>query len=225
MQNKGLTAFPSTEGNLKELIGHIDVERFRKERVPACSFLSKNCTGMCCSLPVAVTQEETEVLTRLVKDKAKAFREMGLKIRGAVIRIDAKTQRRCLVKKRRGFLQLNKIIYNLMNKEKKIRALDFKVFLGFIRTCAFSMADGSCALQRLSEQEGLHKWYYKPFNCWKYPLSINRGYLTLPERLDNAQFPCHGDKSISSYEGLKEELLFLGKIIKRDILKEIGTAR
>ncbi|MGD0336569.1 MAG: hypothetical protein ABSB18_05655 [Candidatus Omnitrophota bacterium] len=225
MQNKSFTAFPSTESNLKELIARIDIERFRKERVPACSFLSKNCIGMCCSLPVAVTLEEAEVLTRLVKDKTKVFRKMRLKIRGAVITIDATTQRMCLSKKRRSFLQLNKIIYNLMNKDKKMRAFDFKVFLGFIRTCVFSMADGSCALQRLSEQQGLHRWYYKPFNCWKYPLSINKGYLTLPERLGNAQFPCHGDKNISSYEGLREELLFLGKIMERDILKEIEATR
>ena len=71
MKNQAVTAFPNTEHNLKDLIRRIDVERFRKERIPACSFLSSPCMGMCCSLPVAVTREETEVLNQLAKNKAR----------------------------------------------------------------------------------------------------------------------------------------------------------
>jgi hypothetical protein len=218
---KSFTAFASTEENLKGLIQHIDSERLREERVPACSFLSKNCLGMCCSLPVAVTQEETEVLTKTVKDKSVIFMKMAKSIPGPVIKFNAKTKRSYLAKRYRDFRQMNKIVYNLMNKERKRLPLGFKFFLNFIRSCVFTLDDGSCALQVLAEQEGLHKWYYKPFNCWKYPLSIDKGHLTLPEKIGSLHFPCSQDKSIFAYQGLKEELSFLGEIINRDILKEI----
>jgi hypothetical protein len=211
---RNFTAFPLIEDNLRDLIRHIDAESLRKKRIPACSFLSHECIGMCCSLPVAVTQEEAGILTRLVKDKAKEFRNMGLRLRRPAVLFDAKTERSYLAKRKRNFLQLNKIIYNVM-------PADLKVFLKFIRTCVFSMRDGSCALQRLSIQEGLHKWYYKPVNCWKYPLSIDKGCLTLPEKPGNAHFPCDSDRGTSACEGLKEELEFMGDILHRDIMKEI----
>lgn len=223
MQNQAVTAFTSTEQTLMDLVKCIDVERFRRERIPACSFLGRNCLGMCCSLPVAVTREETEVLTRLVKDKSGAFRKMGLSMRGPVVKIDEITQRRCLAKKRRSFRQLNRIIYNLLTMEKNPPSLNLKVFLNFISTCVFTTNDGACGLQILSEQDGLHKWYYKPINCWKYPLSIDKGYLTLPDNLSKMHLPCTFDKSLYAHEGLKEELLFLGEIIKRDIISEIRS--
>jgi hypothetical protein len=218
---KGFTAFASTEENLKGLIQHFDSERLRKERVPACSFLSKNCLGICCSLPVAVTQEEAEILTKTTKDKIGIFMKMGKGFRGPVIKFNAKTKRSYLAKRHRGFRQMNSIVYNLISKEGKKLPLGFKFFLNFIRTCVFSLDNGSCALQVLAEKEGLHKWYYKPFNCWKYPLSIEQGHLTLPKKIGSLHFPCRQDKSTLAYQGLKEELSFLGKIINRDILKEI----
>lgn len=221
MPQQTVTAFSSTEENLKNLISYVDAERFRKEYVPVCSFLSKNCFGACCSLPVAVTQEEAEVLTELVKDKARVFREMGKVIRNPIIGFNARSKRRYLAKKYRNFRQMNKIIYNLIKKEKNLLPLGFKFFLNFIHTCVFSMPDGSCSLQLLAKQEGLHKWYYKPFNCWKYPLSIDKGRLTLAEKLGSLHFPCSRDKSTFAYQGLEEELSFLGKIVNRDILKEI----
>ncbi|MCX5701635.1 MAG: hypothetical protein NTW64_01485 [Candidatus Omnitrophica bacterium] len=221
MPQQTFTAFSSTEANLKDLIRHIDAERFRKEHVPVCSFLSKNCLGACCSLPVAVTQEEAEVLSRLVKDRADVFRKMGKNIRGAVIRIDSRNKRRRLAKRKRSFRELNKIIYNLINKKNELGPLDFRFFSRFTRTCVFAMHDGSCSLQLLAKREGLHKWYYKPFNCWKYPLSIDKGRLTLPEKISSMHFPCSKDKNTPAYQGLQEELSFLGKIVNRDILKEI----
>lgn len=84
MTKQTFTAFPKTEQNLKEFIAHIDVERFKKYPIPACSFHFKDCLGMCCSLRVAVTQEEAGVLARLAKERARDFEKMGLRFTAAI---------------------------------------------------------------------------------------------------------------------------------------------
>ena len=83
------------------------------------------------------------------------------------------------------------------------------------------MEDGSCALQKFGEAQGRHKWYYKPVNCWKYPLSIADGRLTLGDKTFYTYFPCNKNGPVPAAEALSEELAFLGKIIGRDLLREI----
>lgn len=216
----GLTAFPETEQKLKAVITVIDTRRLKEELVPACSFLSRQCTGMCCSLPVMVTQEEASVLARLQNEKIREFEKMGLRLSEPAILVDSKNQHRYLAKKRRNFSQMNRVVDYLLFRGKKFHLPDFKVLSSFVRTCVFSLKDGACALQRLSEREGRHKWHYKPVNCWKFPLSIENGRLTLPQRR-NTRFPCDQNTGVPVKEGLKDELGLLGKIIGRDILPEI----
>ncbi len=220
LNEPGLTVFPETEQKLKALITSIDTPCLRGELVPACSFLAKHCSGMCCSLPVMVTQEEAGILTRLQKEKEPEFKNMGLRLAGPVVLSDAQNQHRYLTKKRRNFFQMNRIVNYLIFREKKSVLPDFKILSRFAQTCVFSLKDGACALQHLSEREGLHKWYYKPVNCWKFPLSVENGRLTLPQRR-HTHFPCDQDPGVPIREGLKDELEFLGKILGRDILAEI----
>ena len=151
------------------------------------------------------------------------FTDLGLKISGEVINFNRNTNRNYLVKKKRSFAQLNKIIHNLITQEKKLFLSPIRVLREFFYACVFLTDDGLCAMQKLSEHEGLGKWYYKPINCWKYPLGISEGCLVLADKQHNPHFPCNRCQTVPAYEGLKEELAFMGNIIGQDILKEIET--
>jgi hypothetical protein len=212
-----LTAFPQLEQNLKGLIARVDCERFKAGSMTACSASFCGRFGMCCSLTVAVTKEEAETIQRLVADHVEFFKKSGCPVRGQIYRIDPRTGRRFLRSKRRSFKRLNAMIQDLISE----KVFDLGAFTGLLRVCIFSMDDGRCALQKRAEAEGRHKWHYKPVNCWKYPLSIADGRLTLGEGAPRSYFPCHNKGAVPAAEGLREELEFLGKIIGRDLPAEI----
>jgi hypothetical protein len=211
------TAFPQLEHNLKSLVATVDREGFRTQSAPACS--SSFCArfGMCCSLVVAVTKEEAETIQAVVSKRPDFFKGSGCIIRGDIFRTEPRTGRRYLRSKRRSFKRLNAMIQDLISE----KILDLGAFIKLLRVCVFSMDDGCCALQKLSEAEGRHKWHYKPVNCWKYPLSIADGQLSLGDGHPGAYFPCSKKGTIPAVEGLKEELEFLGEIIGRDLTGEI----
>jgi hypothetical protein len=219
------TAFPKTENNLKRLVETIDAPSFLRKELAPCSSFFKECRGRCCSLKVALTSEETDVLTRLCKEKKDFFKRAGLKISQEISAMDSRTGRRCLAKRRRGFSELNGLVsslfsqgYGFLFKKKVVGKLS--------HVCIFSQVDGACLLQRLSIEEGRHPWYYKPINCWKYPISIRKNSLTLPLFKGDNHFPCLTNRGSGfAYEGLKQELEFLGCIFKRDILEEIKKAQ
>ena len=45
--------------------------------------------------------------------------------------------------------------------------------------CAFLLEDGRCGLQILAEQDGKHRWYYKPFTCWLQPIKLSEDAVRL----------------------------------------------
>jgi len=202
----GWTAFPGTEKRLRELIQKIDKHGLKENRVSPCSFPFARCEGVCCSLAVAVTAEESEVLIRLARERGGEFKKMNCDFSGEVIFYDRKLKRRFLAKKRRGFKAVRRIVLNVMAREEKLTFTVILGFLKFLRTCVFASKDGGCGLQRLAEGEGRPPWYYKPVNCWKYPLTISEGCLTVPEALGNPYFPCCGDKAAPASESFKNEL-------------------
>jgi hypothetical protein len=100
--------------------------------------------------------------------------------------------------------------------------------------CVFLLEDGRCGLQILSEQEGKHPWYYKPFTCWLQPIKLTDSTIRLyDETSDPNKLPNYDGFVIRTFCGrtetcgrpaaevLKEELDFLGKLLGRDLLSEL----
>lgn len=105
---------------------------------------------------------------------------------------------------------------------------------------ACSMRDdaGRCSLQSLAMSEGKHPWWYKPLECWLFPIVIVPGTpprITLashvpglygeeenPDFLQHARCAQTDEKSgAPAYQKLAQELEMLGKLLKRDLLAEI----
>lgn len=80
--------------------------------------------------------------------------------------------------------------------------------------CTFLDKDGLCALQRLANLEGVHKWKYKPLYCILFPLTIYEGALTIDDEHIDRLKTCNvnPDSETSIFDACKEELIyFLGK--------------
>ncbi len=80
--------------------------------------------------------------------------------------------------------------------------------------CTFLDKNELCALQRLANLEGVHKWKYKPLYCILFPLTIYEGSLTIDDEHIDRLKTCNvnPDAEISIFDACKEELLyFLGE--------------
>lgn len=219
------TAFPKTENNLRFLIKEIDTESFLQKRFSACSLSFQDCLGRCCSLKVAVTAEEIDVLKQLCREKENFLKDNQIDPPSQVFAYDARTGRKCLAKRKRGFRELHQLVLSLLPKIHRIFSKK-KILDKLLRVCVFLRPDGLCVLELIAREEGKHRWYYKPINCWKYPLSIRKGRLTFPVLNENPHFPCHAHRDKScALDGLEEELAFLGNIVGRDLIKEIRDSR
>ncbi|MCP4651991.1 MAG: hypothetical protein GY858_01210 [Candidatus Omnitrophica bacterium] len=218
------TAFSEVEEVLKKRIKSIDYSAFNSECIGDCLMFFSQCFGMCCSLYVGITHQEAEVLKGLTIAKKEALTQIGVKLTSDVRVYDCEIDRYYLAKRRRKFFQLAGIIHTLIRRAKGRYPINFKLFKDFSHCCVFSLKDGSCALQHLAVTEGRHPWFYKPINCWKYPLSIDNGnVLTVFKKESNCCFPCNQESECEkpAIEALEKEIIFLGQIIERDLLGEI----
>ena len=80
--------------------------------------------------------------------------------------------------------------------------------------CTFLDKNGLCALQRLANLDGVHKWEYKPLYCILFPLTIYEGALTIDDEHIDRLKTCNvnADAETSIFDACKEELLyFLGE--------------
>jgi len=59
--------------------------------------------------------------------------------------------------------------------------------------CVFAESDGKCGFQTLAVAQGKHKWAYKPFSCWMFPLSVDGDRRIIP--------PPRRPKDDRDYEG------------------------
>ena len=220
-----MTAFPDIEEALKSKIKNIDSKAFHKTKIGSCTKLFHQCFGMCCSLYVGITFQEKEIYENLIKTKKHLFDSINIKLPKKIITVDKEKNICFLLKKHRGFKQLLNIVQKILSSSEKLSILDIQLFRKFSHTCVFSMPDGSCSLQKVSELDGKHPWFYKPINCWKYPLKIDSdGVLGIYGTNINTFFPCNMpcNKNDTCSETLKNEINFLGRIINLDILKEIN---
>jgi len=80
--------------------------------------------------------------------------------------------------------------------------------------CTFLDKNGLCALQKMADSEGVHKWKYKPLYCILFPLTICEGALTIDDEHIERLKTCNKDINIktSIFDSCREELIyFLGK--------------
>jgi len=80
--------------------------------------------------------------------------------------------------------------------------------------CTFLDKNGLCALQKMADSEGVHKWKYKPLYCILFPLTIYEGALTIDDEHIERLKTCNKDINIktSIFDSCREELIyFLGK--------------
>jgi Fe-S-cluster containining protein len=80
--------------------------------------------------------------------------------------------------------------------------------------CVFLDKSGLCTLQKLANNEGAHKWKYKPIYCVLFPLTAFENTLTIDdehiERLKTCNI--HPDRNTSIFEACREELIhFFGE--------------
>ncbi|AFZ60553.1 hypothetical protein H6G54_11510 [Anabaena cylindrica FACHB-243] len=229
------TAYPQTEKTCKDELSQstLDIDSFQQHR-QHCSLSS--CHGMCCYNGVNVNQETAEVIQRVVEEEADFFKAIGLDLPAEVI-IDDKEYEKFTVENKEweGICSIKKTAV----KEKPFSNLVKDYPQHFKNTvCVFTVDDGRCGLQLLAEAKGLHRWYYKPFTCWIFPILIapgeNQPEILLPssetEPWHLPDFDGYFTKAFCGkpadcgqlgYILLQEELKFLGEIVGRNFAQEI----
>lgn len=77
--------------------------------------------------------------------------------------------------------------------------------------CHFFNKDFGCALQKLAESKGLHKWAYKPSACVLYPLlEDSNEVIRADEDFDETMWCCKKHNHSSNlFRSCKEELEFV----------------
>ncbi len=84
----------------------------------------------------------------------------------------------------------------------------------FNNKCVFLDKNGLCTLQKLANNEGLHKWRYKPLYCILFPLTVYEETLTIDDEHIDRLKTCnmHAGEETTIYEACREELVyFLGE--------------
>jgi hypothetical protein len=76
--------------------------------------------------------------------------------------------------------------------------------------CSFLDKHGLCALQKLANLEGEHKWKYKPIYCILFPLTVYEGSLTIDDEHIDRLKTCNKNiqDETTIFEACKEELQY-----------------
>jgi hypothetical protein len=222
-----LTAFKKSLRSLRRrmLSATIDYREFQRT-ISRCSL--PTCRGTCCYDGASVDHETGAEIQKLANKRRSAFQAMGLNLPDQVVEPS----------------EWN----GVRGTKTAVRAFPFRSLVSdypahFNETaCVFLLDDGRCGLQILSEQEGRHPWYYKPFTCWLQPIKISDSAIRLyDENTDPNKLPNDPNK-LPNYDGfvvrthcgrtdqcgapaaqvLKEELKFLGALLDRDLLSEVN---
>lgn len=176
---------------------------------------------MCCYGGVSVDQDTADVLRRLAKERKSDFQKMGLELADPVV---APAEWQGVVSN----------ITALKPRSFKSRVKDYPDHFGET-ACTFLMEDARCGLQVLSEMDGQHRWFYKPFSCWLLPIKLWKGAIRLFDKMtDPFVYPDYPGFISRTFCGrtdacgeaaakrLAPELDRLGKILDRDLLGELG---
>ena len=221
-QTSGLTevtAFSRSAESLRKEYGKVPLNPTEFQRKLTRCELS--CQGMCCYGGVSVDRDTADVLQRLAKERKSDFQKMGLELADLPV---VSTEWQGVVGN----------ITALKPRSFRSRVKDYPKH--FDETaCAFLMEDARCGLQVLSEMDGKHPWFYKPFSCWLLPIKLWKGAIRLFDKItDPFLYPDYPGFISRTFCGrtdargevasklLMPELDYLGKILDRDLLGELG---
>jgi len=225
MQGKAaFTAYPADEASLRRRMagGGVDADSF-KRLLARCEI--STCRGMCCYDGVYVSQESAAVIEGLAREEAEFFTGLGLHLPGRLIVEGTWAWKSGGLKTVVGVHAFSAIV-----KGFPAHFTD--------TACVFLTEGGYCSLQLLSIHLGLHPWYYKPMKCWMHPITlegdIQSVLLLHDERTDPYRLPGYDGFVSQIFCGrtrpdgapassvLAEELIFLSRIVGRDLLAEAG---
>ena len=207
------TAFGGTERLLRTVMtdARLDVPSFER-RLSACSL--ERCHGTCCAEGATLNAEEALVLRQISRSRGALLDALVPDLPHPAVVSEGGVDRTAL-------------------KARAFRARVAEYPAHFPETaCAFLMEDSRCALQCVAEEEGRHPWTYKPLACWLHPISISASSIELPSTETDpypqgfaSQTHCGRTTSCGqpAHEVLAAELDFLGRLLERDLLAEMGT--
>lgn len=166
---------------------------------------------------------------------------------GAYIEEAEKTQIENFMKQYPEHFDLNKQYFEMKNWKDQVEGLKIKTktFIyqdkdyphHFEKTaCIFQEENGSCLLQRLAVEGGMHPWRIKPVTCWLFPIrGTKKGALRSPLKVDEkdphfydetypgyfSYLPC--GKSIKTsqtawYQTYKQEIIYYLYLTKKQII-------
>jgi hypothetical protein len=218
-----LTAFKKSLASLRNRLSNakLDAREFTR-KISRCSL--ETCRGTCCYDGASVDDDTAEVVQQLSSVRASDFASMGLVLPREVVETSE---------------WKGKVGKKTATRKFPFRSLVKDYPPHFNETaCVFLLDDGRCGLQILSEKDGKHPWYYKPFTCWLQPIKISDSGIHLyDEATDPFKFSDYdgfvskthcGRTSVCgapAAEVLKQELGFLGKLLDRDLLAEMNEAK
>src|SRR5262249_21058344 len=157
-----VTAFSKSEDKLREQYG--DTKLRRREFTRKLTRCELSCKGMCCYGGVSVDKDTAEVVQQLATERKSDFKKMGLDLPENVV---APTE-------------WHGVVGNITALKPRSWSSVKDYPNHFDETaCVFLMDDARCGLQVLSEIDGKHPWYYKPFSCWLLPIKIWEGEIRL----------------------------------------------
>lgn len=218
-----LTAYADDAAMLRRRLadGTVDARSFGR---PVARCEVTRCRGMCCYDGVYVSGGSAAVIRSVAERHAGFFAGLGLELPERVI-VEGQW---------RGKVGL----------KTAVRPRDFPATVeGYPAhfedtACVFLTQEGRCALQLLSEHEGRHPWYYKPVKCWLHPITLEGDgpsvLMLHSQETDPYRLPgydgfvstifcgrtCPGGAPASRV--LAEELLFLSRIVGRDLMAEVA---
>jgi deoxyhypusine synthase len=207
-------------------------EKFSTATLDVQSFLKKYrvCTDFgncyCCSIGCYLQSNESDYLKQLVEQKQSALKELGLRDGQFPII--------------QGYYHKNK--QQTANLPFSYLEADGTVLEGVRHSsCVFrDVTDGFCSLQKMAMSEGKPAWYYKPLECWLFPIILDEdaNTITIADRTSelwaNEEFPdflqytnCSqpDESGVVGYDKFAKELTTLSEILGRDLLAEIKAYR
>jgi hypothetical protein len=220
-ERDAVTAFSKSEVTIRKQYGEAPLDPAEFERKLTRCALS--CKGMCCYGGVSVNKDTAEVIQQLATERKSDFQQMGLDLPDTVV----------------SPTEWHGVVGNITAvKPRPFRSMVEDYPAHFDETaCTFLMDDARCGLQVLSIKDGKHPWYYKPFSCWLLPIKLSNGEIRLfDERTDPFLFSDYpgfisrthcgrtDDCGSAASEVLTPELEFLGKILNRDLVRELSDS-
>jgi len=214
-----VTAFNTSAESVRKEYARVPLDTIEFQRKLTRCELS--CQGMCCYGGVSVDRDTADVLLRLAKERESDFRKMGLELADPVVTPT----------------EWQGVVGNITAlKPRKFRSRVNNYPGHFDESaCTFLMEDAKCGLQVLSAMDGKHPWYYKPFNCWLLPIKLWKGAIRLFDKTtDPFLYPDYPGFISRTFCGrtdasgepasklLTPELEYLGKILDRDLVGELG---